>query len=220
MTVQERLKTYIKYKKMSVRSFEIKCGLSTSYISNIRISIQPDKVNSISKHFPDLNTGWLLTGEGEMLKTTNNNSSSNKPFSDREISNGIHIPLLPVSAQAGSLNDFVMSIKKNECEIIISPIVGADYAISIAGNSMAPEYPSGSKILIKKINESAFIEWGKVYVLDTVNGTIVKQVRPSEKENYLKCVSINPDQETYAPFEVDSRYIIGMYRVLMCMSIK
>lgn len=219
MSVKERIGLFIKYKNISVRKFELTCGLSLGYINNMRVSMQPDKVTRIASNYPELNTGWLMTGEGEMLKEIPTNSS-NKPFSDREISNGIHIPLLPVSAQAGSLNDFVMSIKKNECEIIISPIVGADYAISIAGNSMAPEYPSGSKILIKKINESAFIEWGKVYVLDTVNGTIVKQVIPSEKENYLKCVSINPDQETYAPFEVDSRYIIGMYRVLLCMSIK
>lgn len=34
---------------------------------------------------------------------------------------------------------------------------------------MAPEYPSGSRILIKRIDEKAFIEWGRVYVLDTMN---------------------------------------------------
>ena len=34
----------------------------------MRVSIQPEKVLMIAKQFPDLNTGWLLTGEGEMLK--------------------------------------------------------------------------------------------------------------------------------------------------------
>jgi hypothetical protein len=34
----------------------------------MRKSIQPDKVESIALNFPDLNVGWLLTGEGLMLK--------------------------------------------------------------------------------------------------------------------------------------------------------
>lgn len=38
-------------------------------MSNIRVSIQPDKIYSIAKCYPELNTGWLLTGDGEMLKS-------------------------------------------------------------------------------------------------------------------------------------------------------
>jgi hypothetical protein len=67
VTVKERIIEFIKYKKMSVRRFESLCGLSYSYISNMRVSIQPDKVANIAQQFPDLNTGWLLTGEGTML---------------------------------------------------------------------------------------------------------------------------------------------------------
>ncbi len=67
-TVKQRLLTFIGWKGISVRSFETTCGLSNSYVANIRSSIQPDKVSKIAKHFPDLNTGWLLTGEGSMLR--------------------------------------------------------------------------------------------------------------------------------------------------------
>lgn len=69
MTVKERIKAFIKFKEVSVRSFENKCGLSYGYINNMRVSIQPDKVTSIAAQYPDLNTGWLLTGEGEMVKS-------------------------------------------------------------------------------------------------------------------------------------------------------
>lgn len=68
MSVKERLKEYLLYKGISMRQFSIKIGVSNSYVNNINKSIQPDKLNSISKHYPDLNTGWLMTGEGEMLK--------------------------------------------------------------------------------------------------------------------------------------------------------
>lgn len=129
------------------------------------------------------------------------------------------VPLLPIAAQGGSLNDFVASVKDSDCEFVVSPVKGADFAMPICGDSMAPEYPNGSQILIKKINESAFIEWGKVYVLDTCNGVVVKILVPSEKEGYVKCLSINKDP-IFAPFEVSWSNIYGVYRVLMCMSVK
>lgn len=127
--------------------------------------------------------------------------------------------LLPVSAQGGSLNDFVVSVKDSDCEKIISPIKGADFAMSVSGDSMAPEYPAGAQIFIKKVNERAFIEWGKTYVLDTCNGSVIKILVPSNKDGYVKCVSINKDQ-IYAPFEIAWEDIFGVYRVLLCMSVK
>lgn len=68
MTVKERLKVYIDYKGLSMRKFCLSIGVSPSYVNNINQSIQPQKIDSITNHYPDLNTGWLLTGEGEMLK--------------------------------------------------------------------------------------------------------------------------------------------------------
>lgn len=69
-TIKDRLIIYIKYLKISVRKFEEKCNLANGYIKNIRLSITPEKLRKISLHYPELNTGWLMTGEGEMLKTS------------------------------------------------------------------------------------------------------------------------------------------------------
>ena len=78
MSVKDRLKTFIQYKNLSIRQFTIMIGVSEGYVANIRSSIQPDKINSIAKCFPELNTGWLLTGEGSMLKTDQELSSSSE----------------------------------------------------------------------------------------------------------------------------------------------
>lgn len=129
------------------------------------------------------------------------------------------VPLVPVSAQGGSLNDFSESIKESDCERIVSPVKAVDLAITVSGDSMAPEYPSGCKILIKKINEEAFIEWGKVYVLDTCNGTVIKEVHKGRSEDEIECHSINPDPK-FQPFSVKRDDIFGMYRVIMCLSLK
>lgn len=127
------------------------------------------------------------------------------------------LPVIPVEAMAGTLVEFFASVKNYDCERMISPIKGAEYAIKIFGDSMSPEYPSGSVCLIKQVNERQFIEWGKVYVLDTDNGAVIKKVRRTDKENVVECVSINPN---YQPFTIDTTYIHGWYRVLMVMSIK
>ena len=68
-SVKERLILYIKYLGIGQRKFEIKCGLANGYINNIRQSITPEKLQKISLHNPELNTGWLMTGEGDMLKS-------------------------------------------------------------------------------------------------------------------------------------------------------
>jgi DNA-binding XRE family transcriptional regulator/SOS-response transcriptional repressor LexA len=127
------------------------------------------------------------------------------------------VPLLPIAARGGTLNDFVMSVKSVDCEKIISPITGIDFAITVTGDSMAPEYPHGSRILIKKINEKAFIDWGRVYVLDTCNGTVIKKIMPGSKEDRVQCQSLN---EAYPPFEICFNDMFGMYRVLMLLAEK
>lgn len=69
-TIKERLTAYLKYKGINKSEFGRKVGVSNSYISAIRKSIQPDKTEKIAASFPDLNIAWLLTGDGEMLKDT------------------------------------------------------------------------------------------------------------------------------------------------------
>lgn len=209
MTIKQRLIEFAKSQEKSVRAFEIKAGLNVGYVNKIRQSIQPDKLEKIIHNYPQLNAGWLMTGDGDMLQ--NGRVVKTK---DDDI---IYVPLLPIAAQGGSLNDFIVSVKDTDCEKVVSPIKGADFAITVAGDSMAPEFPSGAQILIKRINERAFIDWGKTYVLDTCNGTVIKKVFPAGDTNRVRCVSINPD---YPPFEIDLEDIYGMYRVLLCMSIK
>ena len=215
MSVKERLIEFLSHEGIGQKRFAESIGMSSGYVNAIRKSIQPDTIHKIAMQYPSLNTGWLLTGEGEMLR--GNSTEEVKEDGEKSEDEISLVPLLPIAAQGGSLNDFVVSVKENDCERVVSPIRGADFAMPVAGDSMAPEYPAGSQIFIKKINERAFIDWGKVYVLDTCNGSVIKRVFPADDSGKVKCVSINPD---YPPFEVAYEDIYGMYRVLLCMSIK
>lgn len=68
MNIKERFAEFIKYKGLSRRKFQEKIGVSNSYIQNISNSIGKDVLNRISIQYPELNTDWLLTGKGEMLR--------------------------------------------------------------------------------------------------------------------------------------------------------
>lgn len=76
MSVKQRLIVFAKSKERSIRSFEMKSGIGLGYINAIRVSISPEKIKSIVSNYPDLNTGWLMTGDGEMLKNSKPNSAA------------------------------------------------------------------------------------------------------------------------------------------------
>ena len=74
--VKERLREYIKTLNISEREFCRQIGVSSSYVNNIRQSIQPDKMKAIGEKFPELNPMWLLTGDGTMRNGDNTNRIS------------------------------------------------------------------------------------------------------------------------------------------------
>lgn len=191
---------------MSQKDLASILGIGQSFISQIETG-----KDSMPEEYYDLLTGKY--GElGKYLSCKQEDLSDKIPVAHL-------VPLLPLYAQGGPLNDFVASIRATDCEKVISPIAGADFAITITGDSMAPEYPSGSRILIKRIDEKAFIEWGRVYVLDTMNGTIVKEVRKGNSDDEVMCYSLNPDPK-FQPFAVKFSNIFGFYKVMLCLSLK
>lgn len=127
------------------------------------------------------------------------------------------VPLIPTGARAGTLADFAEAVKEYDVEKIVSPVRGADYAIQVTGDSMAPEYEPGCHVLIKKVFEDQFIEWGKTYVLDSDNGAVIKKIFPTEDAAVVECRSVNP---AYPPFRVRTEHVHGWYRVLMIMALK
>lgn len=68
----DRLMIFIKEAGMSARQFDLSIGASNGYtlrMSKNRASIGSDVIEKILRTYPDLNVVWLLTGEGHMLKS-------------------------------------------------------------------------------------------------------------------------------------------------------
>lgn len=138
-----------------------------------------------------VNPEWLLTGRGEMLKR---NPSIVKSSNDLN-----SIPLIPVEAMAG-YGGGEMQIMEYEAERFIVPTFkGADYLIGVRGSSMYPKYNSGDIVACKHLPIDTFFQWNKVYVLDTIQGPLIKRVCKGNDDDHILIVS---DNSKYDPFQL------------------
>lgn len=185
-SVKQRLMQFISDNGLSVRAFEREAGLSVSYLQKLRHRPKDDKLSSILKAYPQLNRTWLLTGEGEML-------NDKKPAKQ-----SAGLPLIPENFMAGALSGVGGQWMDYECEHYVIPgFAGADFLITVMGDSMQPTLASGDVLAVKRVEASKlWFQWGKIYVLATRQGCIVKRIMPSEKEG---CVSIVSDNKSQYP---------------------
>jgi phage repressor protein C with HTH and peptisase S24 domain len=96
------------------------------------------------------------------------------------------IPLYDSSIAPGTI------ITQNDQPMLIAwridaPFIGeVDGAIPVVGNSMEPEFKSGSWIAIKKLRFTKIINAGNVYyVIDKNHGGVLRRVRPGSENNSI-----------------------------------
>lgn len=211
--VKERLISFIEYKGLSKNKFEQVCGFSKRYVSNISVSLQPDKIERISLNFPDLNIGWLLTGEGEMIipSTSVEPQQTFQLRTDRTIPVQ-EIPLYDFDAAAGLVAIFNEMHADPVDYLRIPNLPAVDGAIFVRGDSMSPLLKSGDIVMYKKKELSIdSILWGEIYLLsfqtDGDSYTAVKYIRKSETPGMVCLASFNP---SFAPKDIPMSAITAL----------
>ena len=180
--------------------FEEYCGIPRGTINNIKPGggISTNTLTKICLKCPELNVAWLLTGDGDMLNRKEQPSITPEPHT---------LPLIPWEAFAGP------GLPAYEDERIehfytVSEFMNSDFLIRVKGDSMTPKYSGGDLVACKKVSETYFLQWGRVYVIYTRSqGIMIKRVQPSEDKDYIRCVSDNP---RYAPFDVPKEDIVSI----------
>ncbi len=122
------------------------------------------------------------------------------PVATPATSPGEGIPLIPFEAMAGALTS-EQTVLEYECERYVVPVFrGADFLMPVRGSSMYPKYSSGDIVACQRVPMSdIFFQWNKVYVLDTVQGALIKRVKPGSDNSHVLLVS---DNKSYNPLEL------------------
>ena len=197
--IKERVLYFTDYKGFAKEKFFEELGVTYGNFKGKakEKALSSDVLAKIVSKYPELNPEWLLTGEGEMLKSDNNTPAVAEPQLP------LGVPMLPFDAFAGIGTDVEgVSLDTIEERYVVPLFDGMkmDFMISVRGSSMYPKYNSGDVVACRMVQELLFVQWNKVYVLDTISqGVIIKRLKKSDKEGFVICKS---DNEQYEPFEI------------------
>lgn len=197
-----RIKQYIDFKRVNIASFEKNVGMSNgSFASQLKKNktIGVDKLENILKIYPEINPEWLLTGKEPML---NQNRVIAGKLMVEKINTGI--PMLPFDAFAGIGDSTVAGVNFDTIEErYIVPLfdgIKVDFMLPVRGSSMYPKYSSGDVVACRLVNELLFVQWNKVYVIDSLSqGVIMKRILKGDTTDFIVCRSDNKD---YGDFNV------------------
>ena len=185
-------------------AFANKIGISQTTFSNIvnrDSDIKHSVLEKIVNSFGDISSEWLLTGEGDMLKSTATPTYEQKRDTIKYFPN--------IIGSMGGM-EFLDDPNEHSIELVLPGFNGCKYAINAYGDSMHPVIKSGQIVLLQEWKER-FIDWGKIYLVVTKNGyRAIKYVVPSENDNTILCKSEN---ENNPPFEVEKDEIYKMFLV-------
>lgn len=156
---------------------------------------------------------WLLTGEGEMLSNKVENEQ-NKPIADEQY---LLVPIIHIDSVGGmhSPNTIAQEPQYIEGYVPFTDAREGDICIIQSGDSMTPTCPSGSLLLIRRVeNWRQYFGYGNIFVIELSDGRrITKEVtRYAENpEEYVWCISHNPDVPDE---ELPKSMIVSVWKVI------
>lgn len=198
--LKQRILQFIDYLNISKRDFYSITGVSRGTFEN-STGITEGTLAKVFANYPDLNKEWVLDGKGEMLiKNTNNVIDETK---------AIYIKKLPLI----SVDCIVESEITQQYVVPEFVSKGAEFLIRVSGDGMYPKYSNGDLLACRNIKDISFFQWGKVYVLNTDQGVLIKMVFPCNED--VECLECRSDNfEYYPPFRISKSSIRSVALVL------
>lgn len=168
-----------------------------------------------------LSPNWLLIGVGEMEVKSNviedeRSISKYKAQSVKALQPARTYPLIPIEAIAGFGTEDNVGVTYQDCKQYQIPDFearGVEFFIRVSGSSMYPKYSNGAILACKKITDILFLQWGKIYVIDSSQGALVKRVF-EDKENPDNIICVSENKRHYPPFAIPKRDIRSLSLVL------
>jgi len=212
MNAGQRLKQLRQNLGLTQKDFAEKLGFKWYKVKDMETGKQKityETAKLIEKNF-SINPDWLLTGEGEMYKQTENRVQKARELLNNIENNHktdvVNVPFyedIYASAGAGAYNHYTkaelipFSVTFLEKFLNIRNFNGI-HIITAVGDSMTPTIEDNDKLFVLPIeNENNIIKDGGVYVISTPFGVLVKRIYlyPTKQEMILKSDNPNVKEE-------------------------
>lgn len=216
MTIKERINIFIEQQKIKRSVFEKCCGFSNGYTRNLKENPSASKIEDILNAYPELNRVWLLSGEGEMLT-----SSQASMEQDTDARKGM-IPFYDAETTGG--HNGRVSSSNSTSEMIGYIHAGGWFAgretaaIRHVGESMT-EYPNGCILAVREVVDRNLLVPGKNYVIETSEYRVTKRIQHGSSKDTISLYSTNQEKYedgrlVYEPFEVSLADVRRIFSVL------
>lgn len=222
MGTVQRIQQYIENKGISKYRFYQQSGLSNGALDKGE-NIGSDKCEKILYAFPDLNSDWLLTGRGSMLKNNGLELIDNKEDIEKNELPEVNYeykgaPYYNVDFIGGF--DLVLNDQTNNPDYYINfPPYNKEGVVwcNITGHSMEPELNNGDFIALKEMTDPIeYLPYGEIYGIITDNYRTVKRIRMSERKGFVRLIPTNKSPE-YGEQEIPINMIRKVFVVLGSM---
>lgn len=233
--LQERFKSLQSVKGIrSIRALEILCGLPNGFIGKAK-QITEDRAQQIQQAFPDLNMGWLLTGEGEMLRhapsqnvTGNNNIVGNSNTGNNTIINNIQpnkdenappTKLIVPKYLTSMPNTDVYKVLKADGHTMqldsmtaIPPYNNFDFYYMVRQDAMKPLFKEGDVLALAHTERGSDIIQGASMIIDTNDfGFLLRRIY--DRGDYYECRIIN-ENSSFETQNIAKTNVIRLYRIV------
>lgn len=181
-----------------------------SEILNFRMNIGTD-LAAILCHTYNINSNWLLTGEGNMLSSDSEKEeklpSVNQTYEGAPYFNVDFIGGFDVIVNDQTRNpDFYINYPPYNQEGVVW--------CNLTGHSMEPEISNGDIIALREVTTPIqYLPAGEIYGIVTEEYRTVKRVRLSQKEGFVRLIPSNKSEE-FCEQEIPISMILKVYAVL------
>jgi len=187
-------------------------GVSEANVRNYKNGVMPkaDFLEKIARSF-DININWLLTGEGNMLRTESekeeklpsvNQTYEGAPYFNVDFIGGFD---LIVNDQTVTPDFYINYPPYNQPGVVWC---------NLTGHSMEPEISNGDIIALREVTTPIqYLPAGEIYGIVTEEYRTVKRIRLSQKEGFVRLIPSNKSEE-FCEQEIPISMIIKIYAVL------
>lgn len=217
--IKQNILLYLQEKNTTPYEFYKKSGVTRGILQQNN-GINEDNIARFLAYATDVNTDWLLTGSGKMLKSEEAAETDNKKKKEKEVVPEANCkcegaPYYNVDFIGGF--DLVLNDQSRNPDYYINfPPYNKEGVVwcNITGHSMEPELNNGDFIAMKEMySPIEYLPAGEIYGIITDDYRTIKRIRMSEREGFVRLIPTNKSPE-YAEQEIPVDMIRKVYAVL------